>query len=199
MKIIVIGATGTIGKAVADALAARHEVVRASRTGEVRVDINDPASLAAGFAKLEKVDAVVSCAGDASGAFGALDQLRDEQFQLVLGWMMGPVNLVRLGGKHLRDGGSITLTSGALASRPIPGSAALTMAGAGLEGFVRAAALEMPRGLRINAIAPGWVKETMELRGMDSSIGMPARTLAAYYVSAVEGTMNGQIIDPTAG
>jgi uncharacterized protein YbjT (DUF2867 family) len=49
MKIIVIGATGTIGKAVADALATRHEVVRASRRGETRVDLTNPASIATLF------------------------------------------------------------------------------------------------------------------------------------------------------
>jgi NAD(P)-dependent dehydrogenase (short-subunit alcohol dehydrogenase family) len=198
MKIIVLGATGTIGKAVADALATRHEVVRASRSGETRVDLTAPASITALFDAVENVDAVVNCAGDAAGAFGPLDHLSDEAFQVVLRWMMGPVNLVRTGMKRVRDGGSITLTTGALASHPRPGSAAVTMAGAGLEGFVRAASREMPRGLRVNSVSPGWVKETMEQRGMDSTPGMPAKTLAGYYVSAVEGTMNGTIIDPTA-
>ena len=71
------------------------------------------------------------------------------------------------------------------------------MAGAGLEGFIRAAALDMPRGLRLNAVSPGWIKETMEHAGLDSRAGMPSRRLADFYVSAVEGTMTGTIIDPT--
>lgn len=198
MKIIVIGATGTIGRAVADALAARHEVIRASRSGEARVDIEDAASVAALFDEVEKTDALVVCAANPARAFGPLDQLRDEQLELVTRLMIAQVKLVRMGLTHLRDGGSITLTTGALATRPRPGTSVLTMAGAGLEGFVRAAALEMPRGLRINAVSPGFVKETMEQRGMDSAAGMPAETLAGHYVSAVEGTMSGTIIDPTA-
>lgn len=198
MKILVVGATGTIGRAVADALAVRHEVIRASRNGEARVDIEDAASVAALFAKVDKLDALVVCAASPAAAFGPLDQLRDEQLELVTRLLMAQVRLVRMVLAHVRDRGSITLTTGALATRPMPGTSLLTMAGAGLEGFVRAAALEMPRGLRVNSVSPGWVKETMEQRGMDSTAGMPATTLAAHYVSAVEGTMNGTIIDPTA-
>ena len=60
MKVIVIGATGTIGKAVADALAKHgHEVVRASRKSAVKVDIEDAATLSALFAQTRDVDAVV--------------------------------------------------------------------------------------------------------------------------------------------
>jgi NAD(P)-dependent dehydrogenase (short-subunit alcohol dehydrogenase family) len=198
MKIVVIGATGTIGKAVADALASHHEVIRASRNGEARVDIEDAGSVAALFDRVQRIDALVNCAGDLSGALGPLDKLRDAQLEVVTRVMTAVVKLVRTGIKHVSDGGSITLTTGALASHPRPGTAAATMAGAGLEGFLRAAALEMPRGLRINAVSPGFVKETMERRGMDSTAGMSAKTLAGYYVSAVEGTMAGTIIDPRA-
>ncbi len=198
MKIILIGATGTIGKAVADALAARHDVIRASRNGEARVDVEDATSVAALFDKVERFDALVNCVADVSGAAGSLDKLRDDQLEIATRVQMAMVKLVRTGIKHVQDGGSITLTSGVLARHPRPGSSLPTMAAAGLEGFVRAAALEMPRGVRINAVAPGAVKETMVQRGWDSTAGMPAKTLAGYYVSAVEGTMSGTIIDPTA-
>ena len=66
MKIIVVGAIGTIGAAVAKALAAnKHEVVAASRNGAVKVNLDDPASIRAMFEKVRDVDAVISCAGNA--------------------------------------------------------------------------------------------------------------------------------------
>jgi NAD(P)-dependent dehydrogenase (short-subunit alcohol dehydrogenase family) len=198
MKIVVIGATGTIGKAVADALAARHDVIRASRNGEARVDVEDATSVGALFDKVKSFDALVNCVADVSGAVGPLDNLRDDQLEIATRVQMAMVKLVRTAIKHVQDGGSITLTSGVLARLPRPGSSLPTMAAAGLEGFVRASALEMSRGVRINAVAPGAVKETMAQRGWDSTAGMPARTLANYYVSAVEGTMSGTIIVPTA-
>jgi NAD(P)-dependent dehydrogenase (short-subunit alcohol dehydrogenase family) len=104
---------------------------------------------------------------------------------------------VRAAMLRVRDGGSITLTTGQLATHPMPGASALTMAGAALEGFIRAAALDMPRRLRINSVSPGWIKETMEQAGLDSAQGMPARQLADFYVVAVEGTMTGTVIDPS--
>ncbi len=195
MKIIVIGATGTIGAAVASALAAkRHEVVRASRGGEVKVDIDDPATIRALFAAVGNADAVVSCAGNA--VFKPFAQLTDADYELCLrSKLMGQVALARIAKDHLNDGGSITLTTGILAMRPMPGSAAISLVNAALEGFVRAAALELPRGLRINAVSPPWVKETMVRLGMDPSPGLAAADVATAYVAAVEGSMQGEIIE----
>ncbi|HEX4453147.1 MAG TPA: short chain dehydrogenase [Kofleriaceae bacterium] len=202
MKIVVIGATGVIGSAVADALASRHEVVRASRTSATRVDVEDPASLERLFAEVHAIDAVVSCATGTPARwqrmFGPIEQLDDEHMQILFGALRSQLDLVRLCRTHVRDGGSITLTTGTLARHPLPGTAAVTMMAAGLEGLVPAAALDMPRGTRINAVSPGWVKETMDKMGLDSSPGMPAATLAGYYLEAVEGTINGAVIDPTA-
>jgi NAD(P)-dependent dehydrogenase (short-subunit alcohol dehydrogenase family) len=79
---------------------------------------------------------------------------------------------------------------------PMPGSVSISMINAGLEGFVRAAALEMPRNLRINAVSPPWVKETMVKFGMDPSPGLAAADVAKAYVAAVEGKQQGQILDP---
>jgi NAD(P)-dependent dehydrogenase (short-subunit alcohol dehydrogenase family) len=77
----------------------------------------------------------------------------------------------------------------------MPGSAAISAANAGLEGFVRAAALELPRGLRINAVAPGWLRETLVAMKMDPDLGMPAAEVAQTYLRAVEGSATGQILD----
>ncbi len=196
MKIIVIGATGTIGVKVADALSAKkHEVIRASRNGDIKVNLDDPATIPALFERVKDVDALVSCAGNA--AFKPFSQLTDADYQLGLrSKLMGQVSAARIASEHLRDGGSITLTTGVLAMHPIRGSASVSLVNAGLEGFVRAAALEMPRRLRINAVSPPWVKETLVKLGMDPAPGLSAADVAKAYVAAVEGCQQGAILDP---
>jgi NAD(P)-dependent dehydrogenase (short-subunit alcohol dehydrogenase family) len=196
MKIIVIGATGTIGSEVVKALSLnKHEIVRASRSGDVKVNLDDAASIRAMFEKVRDVDAVVSCAGNA--AFKPFADLADADYELGLrSKLMGQVSLARLAKDHLRNGGSITVTTGVLAMHPMLGSASISMVNAGLEGFVRAAALEMPRKLRINAVSPPWVKETMVKFGMDPTPGLASADVAKAYVAAVEGSHQGKIIDP---
>jgi NAD(P)-dependent dehydrogenase (short-subunit alcohol dehydrogenase family) len=107
---------------------------------------------------------------------------------------MGQVSLARIAKDIIREGGAITLTTGVLAMHPIPGSASISMVNAGLEGFVRAAALEMPRRLRINAVSPPWVRETLLKLGMSSTTGLPSADVAKAYVAAVEGTQQGEVI-----
>ena len=124
MKIIVIGASGTIGRAVVEALKARHEVVRASRLSDLRVNIADPASVAAMYEAMPDIDAVVCAAGTVK--FGKLNELTDRDYQEA--WrmrFMAQVNVVRLGLERVRDGGSFTLTSGSLARQPVQGSTAI--------------------------------------------------------------------------
>jgi len=195
MKIIVIGATGVIGGAVAKALSANgHEVIKASRKGDVEVTLDDPASLRAMFDKVGEIDAVVACAGNAT--FKPFADLTDADYELGFrSKLMGQVWVARYAMDRLRDGGSITLTTGILAQHPMVGSASISMVNAGLEGFVRAAALELPRGLRINAVSPPWVKETMVMYGMDPTPGLAAADVAKAYVAAVEGAHQGEIID----
>ena len=196
MRIVVIGATGTIGSEVAKALSLKkHEVVHASRNGHIKVNIDDSASVRAMFEKIRDVDAVISCTGNA--IFKPFAELTDADYELgIRSKLMGQVSLARIATDQLRDGGSITLTTGILAMRPMVGSASISMVNAGLEGFVRAAALEMPRKLRINAVSPPWVKETMVKFGMDPSPGLASADVAKAYVAAVEGSHQGQILDP---
>ena len=194
MKIVLIGASGTIGQAIEKALSTRHQIVRVGRTkGEFQVDLASAESIKRLFERVAPFDAVVCAAGAAR--FAPLEKLTDEDFVFSLGnKLMGQVNVVRLGAKHIRDGGSFALTSGVLASEPMPGSAAISLVNAGLEGFVRAAALELLRGVRVNVVSPPWVSETLQSMGKDPAAGMPAQRVAAAYVAAVEGQQTGQVI-----
>ncbi len=195
MKIVVVGGTGTIGSAVVTALRRNHEVAVRSRSSNPPVNLDDPVSVRAMFDALGPLDAVVCCAGGA--AFKPLAELSDEDFAYSLrDKLMGQVNLARIAASRVRERGSITLTSGILATRPIPRSSAVSLVNAAIEGFVRAAALEMPRGLRINVVSPPWVKETLQSMGQDPSPGMSAADVARAYVAAVERVAQGQVIDP---
>jgi NAD(P)-dependent dehydrogenase (short-subunit alcohol dehydrogenase family) len=196
MRILLIGATGTIGTAIAAALAGRHEVLRASRQqASLQVDLADPASIRALYAKVGTIGAVISAAGQAR--FKPLDELSDADFRFSLdNKLMGQVNLIRDGLGAVADGGSITITSGILAQQPSRGSGAVSLVNAGLEGFVRAAALEAPRGIRINVVSPPWVNETLQALGMPLHGGLPAATVAQAYVRSVEGGETGQVMSP---
>ena len=197
MKILVVGATGTIGNAVADRLSQSHDVVRVGyRDGDYKVDLGSKPSIQELFDSVGPVDAVVSTAGIAD--FAPFDKLDDAAFDLALNnKLMGQVNLVRVGQNHVTDGGSITLTAGILSRHPMPGTVAISMANGALESFSRAAALEIERGLRVNTVSPAFVKETMELMGMDPTSGVSAADTTKAYVVAVEGDMNGQTLDVT--
>jgi NAD(P)-dependent dehydrogenase (short-subunit alcohol dehydrogenase family) len=197
MRILLIGATGTIGQAVAAALGARHDIVPASRDkAHEKVDLSDPGSIRALLKRVGRVDAIVSAAGQA--VFKPLAELSDEDFAFSIGnKLMGQVNVARFGLPSLADKGSVTLTSGILSQQPVPGSAAISLVNAGLEGFTRAAALEAPRGIRVNIVSPPWVTETIQAMGWPPVPGaLPAAVVARSYVESVEGQITGQVLSP---
>lgn len=195
MKILLIGATGTIGAKVYERLNQKHEVISVGyKDGDYQVDLANKASIQKLFEQVGNIDAVISTTGLAH--FAALNELTDEQFSL--GWnnkLMGQINILRVGKSFVRDGGLILLTSGMLANEPIPGSVSVSAVNGAINSFVKAAALELGDRLRINAISPIFVKETMEMMGMDSASGMSAADTAIAYETALEGTMSGEVID----
>ena len=196
MRVIVIGGTGTIGSAVVKRLSERHEVVVVGhKKGAFQMDLASPDSITSLFKAVGTCDAVVSAAGIAK--FASLDDLTYDDYIIGLkNKLMGQANLVRIGKPFVTNHGSFTLTSGVLSQNPMKGSCAISMVNAGLEGFVRAAAIDLPRGLRVNVVSPPWVTETLIARGMDPSIGIPADQVAQAYLASVEGTMTGQTLDP---
>jgi NAD(P)-dependent dehydrogenase (short-subunit alcohol dehydrogenase family) len=198
MKVLLIGATGTIGQAISAALSPRHEVVAVSRNSEpTRVDITDPTSLRTLFETIGPVDGVIVAAGAARRK--PLAQLADEDFEFSLhNKLMGQVNVVREGLPRVRDHGVIVVTSGQASRVPYPGSGILSLVNAGLEGFVRSAALEAPRGIRVNAVSPPSVSESLTKAGLDAAGGLPASVVARAYVRAVENPFTGTVIEPDA-
>lgn len=196
MRVVVVGASGTIGQAIVAALGSKHDVVPVgNHQGTYRVDLGDRASIDALFQAIGIADAIISAAG--LGKFAALAELTDADFAFSLGnKLMGQVNLVRIGSRYVADGGSFTLTSGILAQHPIPGSAAISVVNAGVEAFARAAALELPRGIRANVVSPPWVAETLSAMGRDPAGGLPAAVVARAYLRSLEGRMSGEVLSP---
>ena len=199
MRILVVGAAGTVGQAAVKALSPRHEIVRAGRSaGDVTVDLMDEASVTAMYARLGKVDAVIACAGHVH--FGPLASMSPEQFRKGLDdKLMGQINLVLLGMAHVNDGGSFTLTSGVLDRDPVRQGATAAAVNGAIGAFVRSAAIEMPRGLRINAVSPGLLEESEKkyegfFPGHET---VSSARVGLAYVKSVEGALTGQVI--TAG
>ena len=195
MKILVIGAGGAVGKAIVAELGARHEIVEAGRnSGAFRVDVLDPASVRRLFADVGSLDAVVMAVGRVH--FGPLGEMTAEQFRSGLDdKLMGQVNVVLAGQHRLNDGGSFTLTSGILSAEPIRDGVNATAVNAAVDGFVRAAAIELPRGLRVNAVSPTVLAESMAtygpyFRGFEPA---PAARVALAYSRSVEGVQTGRV------
>src|SRR5271155_952889 len=190
-KILVIGAAGLIGAKVVDALG-ESECIRASRNSGERVDISDPKSLAALFERVGELDGIV-CTGGAA-RYKPWDQLTDQDWTFSLAnKLMGQVNVVRYGMKSVRPGGAITLTTGLAAQYPSPGSAIITTVNAAVEAFVRAAAAEPSISVRVNAVSPGWVAETLQAMGRDPAGGIPAAEVAQVVVRQLREGASGSV------
>lgn len=195
MKIILVGASGTIGQAIDRELRERHDIVRVGRnSGELQVDITDPASIRRLFEQTGPFDALISAAGNAH--FGALEELTAKEFAVGLDdKLMGQINLVLIGREFANDGASFTLTSGVLSEDPIRYGAAVSTVNAALDGFVRAAAIELPRGLRINGVSPTVLEESLPAYGpyFRGFKAVPAATVALAYAKSAEGRQTGQV------
>ena len=195
MKIILVGASGTIGQAIDRELRERHDIVRVGRnSGELQVNIADPASIRRLFEQTGPFDALISAAGNAH--FGALEELSAKEFAVGLDdKLMGQINLVLIGREFANEGASFTLTSGVLSEDPIRYGAAVSTVNAALDGFVRAAAIELPRGLRINGVSPTILEESLPAYGpyFRGFKAVPAATVALAYAKSAEGRQTGQV------
>ncbi|KTT49026.1 short-chain dehydrogenase [Pseudomonas oryzihabitans] len=194
MKVILVGASGTLGSAIAERLGRRHDLIRVGRhSGDLQADITDHASIRAMFAKVGRFDALVSATG--ALAFAPVTELTQADVQVGLNSkLMGQVNLVLLGQAQAADGASFTLTSGIVSEHPIRQGSAAAMVNAALEGFARGASIELPRGQRINVVSPTVVEESLAHYG-DFFLGfkaVPVADAALAYERSLEGAETGK-------
>lgn len=163
MKVLVVGASGTVGQAVVDELGDDAEVVTASLTkGEYQVDMGDTESIKQLFGKLGKLDAVV-CTAARGVTFKPIAQMSVEDYSTSMQQkLFGQINLVLLGLNALNDGGSFTLTTGIMNHDFVKNGSAAAMVNNAVEGFAQAAALDMPRGIRINVVSPALLEASVE-------------------------------------
>lgn len=194
MKVLVVGGSGLVGGAAADALeAAGCEVLRASRSSELEVDLAEVESIRTLFEKVGRVDGVVVAVG--SVPYRPLTELTREDFVAgYYGKVQSQLDVVRTGIPHVTDGGSFTLTTGILAREPIRTGVAASLANGALEAFVMAAATELPRGIRINAVSPTVLTEATSYHstfpGFES---VPAAAVGRGFVKAVKGVQTGRV------
>ncbi|WP_223070369.1 short chain dehydrogenase [Paenibacillus caui] len=194
MKVIIFGASGTIGQAVAKELGKNHEIIRAGRNGlDVVVDITSVDSIKNMYKQVGKVDAVISATGGAH--FGPISELTPKLNEIgIESKLKGQINLVLLGMDYVNDGGSFTLTTGILMDDPIPQGASAAMANGGVKAFVKSAAIEMPRGIRINSVSPNVLQESLDKYGefFPGFEAVPASRVALAFKKSVEGAQTGQ-------
>jgi len=195
MRVLIVGASGTIGRAVVAELGQRHDIVTAGRnSGDVRIDITDVDTIRAAYKRIGTIDAMVAAVGKVK--FAPFEEMQPADYEIGLrDKLMGQVNLVLIGREYVADGGSFTLTTGILDSDPIRQGTSASLVNGAINAFVLAAAIELPRRLRINAVSPGVISEAMEdygpyFRGFEP---VPAGRAALAYAKSVEGLQTGQV------
>lgn len=197
MKIIIVGASGTMGSFLSNEFEKEHEVIRADRnTPDVRVDITSPEAIENMYKKAGTFDALICTAGPTY--IGSWKNLTDSAFRKgVEGKMMGQINLVLIGQHYINPKGSFTLITGALTHDPQKNFANASTANAAVEGFVRAAAIELENGIRINAVSPTVIENSPHyFPFFPGEIPVTMKQLEYGFRKSVFGANTGQIIKP---
>lgn len=198
MKIVIVGASGTMGQYLANVLEKEnHEVIRASRSSEeIQVDTTSTQSIEAMFARIGTFDALISTAGETF--VGPWKNLNDQTFKKgIEGKMMGQINLVLIGQHYINPKGSFTLITGALTHEPQINFANASAVNGAVEGFVRASAIELSNGIRINAVSPTVIENSPQyFPYFPGEIPTTMKQLEFAFKKSLFGAVTGHIIKP---
>jgi NAD(P)-dependent dehydrogenase (short-subunit alcohol dehydrogenase family) len=195
MKILIVGASGTIGSAIVSELKARHEIITAGlHHGDIKVDISKIEAIEDMYQAVGKIDALVAVTGKVT--FLSFTEMTSHDYYLGLNHkLMGQVNLVLIGQNYINPQGSYTLTSGILNRDPIRTGSSAAMVNGALEGFVKSVAIELPNDTRINLVSPTIITESLHKYGKHfyGFASIPASRAALAYSKSVEGAQTGQV------
>ena len=196
MKILIIGSAGTIGKRVSNHLKSKgHKIIGAGRTSSPSIDIASVESMESFFSKNDNFDAAICIAGQAKWA--EMDLMTEEDYYIgIRSKLMGQVNLARIARKYLTPKGSITLSTGILADKPVPLTTSAAMVNGAIHSFVLAAQTENKGDYRLNAVALGLVEDSYETYKLFFSGHIPISMKSAVeaYERVISGNMSGEII-----
>lgn len=197
MRILIVGAFGTIGNYVTQELAHNADIITASYSqGDVRVDLSSLDSINAMYEKINiELDAVI-CVASRGVILKHLTTMQVSDYQASLQQKFyGQIHLVLAGIKRLREGGSFTLTTGIMNRDFIKHGSAAAVVNSAVEAFVQSASLELPNQLRLNAVSPALLEDSVEdyadyCPGYESVSG---QKVARAYRRSVYGIQSGQI------
>ncbi|MCX4704803.1 SDR family oxidoreductase [Streptomyces sp. NBC_01373] len=203
-RIVVIGGTAGIGLAVAEAAAREGaQVVVASRRqesvaaalerlpqgSEGRVlDVTDEDAVRAFFGRIGGFDHLVFTAGESLllESVAESDLGRARRFLDARLW--GAYTAVKYGAPSIRKGGSVVLTTGTVARRPMPGTTVAASLCGAMESLTRALALELAP-LRVNVVEPGMVRTELWR-------DLPEETRGGMFASAAQSLPVGRVGEP---
>lgn len=197
MKIVIVGASGTMGTYLSNAFEKDNDIIRVDRnSADVQVDITSPQSIEKMYKQIGAFDALICTAGPTY--VGPWKNLNEATFRTgVEGKMMGQINLVLIGQHHINPKGSFTLITGALTHEPQRNFANASAANAAVEGFVRAAAIELENGIRINAVSPTVIENSPHyFPFFPGEMPVTMKQLEFGFRKSVFGANTGQIIKP---
>lgn len=192
---IIVGATGTMGRYLTNAFEKDHEIIKvSSNSGDIRADIASPESIENMYRQVGSFDALICTAGPTY--VGPWKTLTDKTFKKGSdGKMMGQINLVLIGQHYINPKGSFTLITGGLTNQPQINFANASAANGAVEGFVRAAAIELGNGIRINAVSPTVIEDSPHyFPFFPGEIPTTMRELEYGFRKSVFGPGTGQVI-----
>ncbi|WP_340400183.1 short chain dehydrogenase [Paenibacillus sp. FSL H8-0079] len=194
-RALVIGGNGTLGKAVVAKLRDYSvEVITAGRqSGDVQVDMTSTESITTLFETVGNIDYIIVAAGQTH--YAKLEELTPENNLIsVQGKLLGQVNIVLIGQHYINDKGSFTLVSGIIQDHPIEQGASSAMVNGAIDSFAKAAAFELPRGIRLNSVSPNLFVESAE-KYKDFFIGfnpVPVERVANTFIQSALGIETAQ-------
>ncbi len=196
MKALIIGASGTIGSAIVSELQGDTDITTASlNKGDHQVDLSDHKSIMQLFKQIGKLDAIV-CAAARGVVFKAIQDMSIEDYiASTQQKLFGQIQVALAGIKCLNNKGSITLTTGIMNHDFVENGSAAAMTNNAVEGFVQATALDLPRGIRINAVSPALLEESVKIYGALCPGFEPVSSakVARAYRKSIYGIQTGRI------
>ena len=198
-KIIVVGATGKLGRVVVEGLQKDYEVIRAGRSGpDLKIDAFDFESVSDILASVGPFDGLVSCIGGTP--FKTFEELTMDDFAAGLSTKcFSQLNLAKAAIPFLSENGSITLTSGIIGDEPIIAGSCAAAANGALNMCVSTLAAEYAGKLRINVVSPSIIENSVDHYGMlfDGFEPTSNKSIIHAYRRTISAPITGRVMSLT--